>query len=402
MPEISKKIFISAGESSGDIHGANLMRCLLEKDPQITFHGLGRENMITAGLHSLHDMSHKSLMWLHALTEIFTFLKMKTDCVRFMRQERPCAVILIDYCGFNFYIARAAKKLGIPVIYYISPQLWAHGPWRVKKIKKLVDKLLVIYPFEKPFYENAGIPATYVGHPLFDEIRKKGVDEGVLGELKNGLGETVVSFLPGSRRQEIVRLLPLFLRSAAQIHQQIPSAQFLISCNDEHHFNLVEAIAKVSGVPYKIVVGNVHEVIQASALCIAGAGTVTLQIAYFLKPLIIVYKISPFAYFIARPFFTTPYIGLVNKLANRMIAPELLMCTGNHSWIAKQAAQLLRHDQKRRACIEELTLLMNRIAKPGASRHAADEIFKLIRPATIQPHNVGAIHELPLQDKTGV
>jgi lipid-A-disaccharide synthase len=378
MPEIPRKIFISAGDPSGDIHGANLMRCLLERDPHITFYGLGRENMIKAGLRSLHDMSHKSLMWLHALTELSTFLRMKKECIHFLMQERPCAVILIDYCGFNFYIASAAKKLGIPVIYYISPQLWAHGPWRVKKMKKLVDRLLVIYPFEKPFYDNAGIPAAYVGHPLFDEIHKEGVDEGVVTELKKQLGETIVSFLPGSRRQEIVRLLPLFLQSAVQIHQTIPSAQFLISCSNEQHFNLISGITKEFNAPYKVVVGNVHEVIKASSLCIAGAGTITLQIAYYLKPMIIAYKISPFAYFIARPFLTTPYIGLVNKLAGKMIAPERLMCRVNPAWLVNQAIQLLDDPQKRQACIHELSLLMNEIAKPGASKHAANEILTLL------------------------
>src|SRR3989339_502972 len=378
MPEISRKIFISAGESSGDIHGANLMCCLLEKDPNITFYGLGRENMAMAGLRSLHDMSQKSLMWLHALTELSTFLRMKKDCIHFLMQERPCVVILIDYCGFNFYIASAAKKLGIPVIYYISPQLWAHGPWRVKKMKKLVDKLLVIYPFEKPFYDNTRIPVTYVGHPLFDEIHKEGVDEGLVTELKKQLGETIVSFLPGSRRQEIVRLLPLFLQSAVQIHQKIPSAQFLISCSDEQHLDLIRTITKDYYAPYKIVVGNVHEVIQASSLCIAGAGTITLQIAYYLKPMIIAYKISPFAYFIARPFLTTPYIGLVNKLASKMIVPERLMCRGNPAWLVNQAIQLLNNTQTRQACIRELSLLMDQIAKPGASEHAADEILNLL------------------------
>ena len=381
MSEIPRKIFISAGESSGDIHGANLMRCLLDKDPNITFYGLGRENMAMAGLHSLHDMSQKSLMWLHALTELSTFLSMKKDCIHFLRQERPSAVILIDYCGFNFYIARAAKKLGIPVIYYISPQLWAHGPWRVKKMKKLVDRLLVIYPFEKSFYDQAGIPVIYVGHPLFDEIHKEGVDEGLVTELKKQLGETIVSFLPGSRRQEIVRLLPLFLQSAVQIHQIIPSAQFLISCSNEQHFDLISAITKESTVPCKIVVGNAHEVIKASTLCIAGSGTITLQIAYYLKPMIIAYKISPFAYFIAKPFLTTPFIGLVNKLASKMIVPERLMCRANSAWLVNQAIPLLSNPQKRQACIHEVSLLMDRIAKPGASEHAAEEIFKLISPA---------------------
>jgi lipid-A-disaccharide synthase len=303
---------------------------------------------------------------------------MKKDCIHFLRQERPGAVILIDYCGFNFYIARAAKKLGIPVIYYISPQLWAHGPWRVKKMKKLVDRLLVIYPFEKSFYDNAGIPVTYVGHPLFDEIHKEGVDEGFVAELKKQLGGIIVSFLPGSRRQEIVRLLPLFLQSAAQIHQTIPTAQFLISCSNDQHFDLISAITKEFNAPYKIVVGNVHEVIKASSLCIAGAGTITLQIAYYLKPMIIVYKISPFVYFIAKPFMITPFIGLVNKLAGKMIVPERLMYRANSAWLVHQAIQLLNNNQKRQACVHKLSLLMDEIAKPGASKHAADEILTLL------------------------
>src|SRR3989337_2708372 len=361
MPEISRKIFISAGESSGDIHGANLMHCLLEKNPNITFYGLGRENMLQAGLHGLHDMSGKSLMWLQVLTEESGFMKMKKNCLHFLKQEKTCAVILIDYCGFNFHLAKAAKKLGIPVIYYISPQLWAHAPWRARKMKKLVDKLLVIYPFEKSFYNNAGIPVTYVGHPLFDEIHKEGVDEGLVTELKKQLGETIVSFLPGSRRQEIVRLLPLFLESAIQINQVIPSAKFLISCSDEQHFDLINNILKGYKIHFKIVVGNIHEVISVSKLCVAGAGTVTLQIAYYMKPMIIVYKVFPFEYFIAKPFFITPYIGLVNKLADKMIVPELLMCRNNYAWLAHQAVQLLNDIQKRQVCISELTMLMDSI-----------------------------------------
>lgn len=372
------KIFISAGESSGDIHGANLMYCLMKKNPSLKFYGLGKENMKRAGLHCLHDMSTKSLMWLHVLTELTTFLQMKRDCIRFFRQERPNAVILIDYCGFNFHLARAAKKLRIPVIYYICPQLWAHAPWRVKKMKKLVDKLIVIYPFEKPFYEHAGIPVTYVGHPLFDEISKEGIDEGMVSELKRQ-GKPIISLLPGSRKQEIVRLLPLLLQSAVLIRQTIPSAKFLVSCSDEQQSELVQTITKESKVDCKIIVKNVHEVIGASDLCLAGAGTITLQIAHYLKPMIIVYKISPFAYFIARPFLTTPYIGLVNTLARKMIVPELLMLRKNYAWLAHQAIQLLSNSQKRQACINELTSLMNEIGRPGASEHAADEILNLLR-----------------------
>ncbi|TVM04377.1 MAG: lipid-A-disaccharide synthase [Candidatus Brocadia sp. WS118] len=376
MPDIYK-VFISAGDSSGDIHGANLMSCMMNKNPRIQFYGLGKSRMKQAGLHCLHDMSDKSLMWLHVLTELTTFLKMKKDCTRFFQQERPSLVILIDYCGFNFHLARAAKKLKIPVVYYICPQLWAHGPWRVKKMKKLVDKVIVIYPFEKPLYEAAAIPVTYVGHPLSDEIHIKDADGGTVSELKK-TGEPIIAFLPGSRRQEIVRLLPLFLRAAELINQAIPTAQFLVSCSDEHYFPLIQDITRQATIPCKIIQGNVHEIIKASSLCIAGAGTITLQIAYYLKPMIVLYKISPFAYFIARPFLTTPYIGLANALAEKTIVPEILMLRKNYRWLAREAIQFLRNDQKRQTCINELVSLIDTVGRPGASEHAAEEVLKLI------------------------
>ncbi|KKO20667.1 MAG: lipid-A-disaccharide synthase [Candidatus Brocadia sp.] len=376
MPDMYK-VFISAGDSSGDIHGANLMSCMKEKNPRIQFYGLGKNRMKQAGLHCLHDMSAKSLMWLHVLTELTTFFNIKKDCVRFLQRDRPRVVILIDYCGFNFHLARAAKKLKIPVVYYICPQLWAHGPWRVKKMKKLVDKLIVIYPFEKPFYEAAAIPVTYVGHPLFDEMHIKAVDEGTVSELKK-TGEPIISFLPGSRRQEIVRLLPLFLRAAELIYQSNPAAQFLVSCSEEHYAPLIQDIVRQTTIPCKIIQGSAHEIIKASSLCIAGAGTITLQIASYLKPMVILYKVSPFAYFIARPFLTTPYIGLVNALAQETIVPELLMCRKNYRWLAREAMQLLSNSQKRQACIDELTSLIGEIGRPGASEHAAEEIVKLL------------------------
>lgn len=378
MPEISKKLFISAGESSGDIHGANLMHRILEKDPQMRFYGLGKENMKQAGLHCLYDISKHSLMWLHALTELSTFFEMKRRCVDFFKQERPCGVILIDYCGFNFHLAKAAKKYKIPVIYYISPQVWAHAPWRVKKLKKLVDKLIVIYPFEKDFYSRAGIPATYVGHPLFDEIHKVGVHEEIVSELKRLMGEDIISFIPGSRKQEIIRLLPMLLQCVQKIQQAVPSSQFLVSCSNEQHFDLINEIIEESKVSCKIVVGNIHEIIKASRLCIAGAGTVTLQIAYYLKPMIIIYRISPFAYFIAKPFLITPYIGLVNRLANKMIVPEFLLYREDSARLIEEAIQLLSNSQRRQTCLDELSALMNTLAKPGASEHAAQEIVKLI------------------------
>jgi len=172
----TKKIFISAGETSGDLHGSNLIREIHKKNLSIKFHGLGRNRMVEAGMNCIHDMSSRSVMWLHTLKKIPELWNIFKDCTRFFDEERPELVILIDYAGFNFYLAKSAKRRNIPVMYYISPQLWAHGPWRVKKIRKLVDRMVVIYPFEETFYAKEGVSVKYVGHPLFDELntRKKG------------------------------------------------------------------------------------------------------------------------------------------------------------------------------------------------------------------------------------
>jgi lipid-A-disaccharide synthase len=246
-------------------------------------------------------------------------------------------------------------------------------------MKKLVDKVIVIYPFEKAFYDKAGVPSFYAGHPLFDEISKIGVNEDVVSRLKKPEAGRIISFLPGSRKQEIVRLLPMFLRAASLIKQAIPSVRFIISCNDAQYLDLVTALSKDAGVPYQIVVGNAHEIIKASDLCMASAGTVTLQIAYFGKPMIIAYKISLLACFIAKPFLTTPYIGLVNRLAGRMIVPERLMYRDNAGWLAEQALQLIEDERKRSDCVRELSAIMEQIAKPGASARAAEEIATLLR-----------------------
>lgn len=171
----------------------------------------------------------------------------------------------------------------------------------------------------------------------------------------------------------------MFLRAASLIKQAIPSVRFIISCNDAQYLDLVTALSKDAGVPYQIVVGNAHEIIKASDLCMASAGTVTLQIAYFGKPMIIAYKISLFACFIAKPFLTTPYIGLVNRLAGRMIVPERLMYRDNANWLAEQALQLTGDERKRSDCVRELSAIMEQIAKPGASARAAEEIATLLR-----------------------
>jgi len=340
--------------------------------------------MIEAGLQCIHDMSSRSVMWLQALKKIPGLWKIFKDCYRFFDEERPELVILIDYVGFNLYLARAAKKRNIPVMYYVSPQLWAHGSWRVKKIKKFVDRMVVIYPFEETFYTNRGVSVTYVGHPLFDELQTREIDKTLIGKLKDGENRTIVSLLPGSRKQEIRRLLPVLLETATVIHEKIPSATFLLSCSNTRNLELIEGITKRftsandKRLSIEIVTEKISEVIKASSLCISSSGTVVLEIAYYHVLMVICYRVSPFSYFVAKPHMNTPYICLVNAIAGTTVVPEKLMYRDDYKWLASQSTELLLNEEKRAACITGLKELISLIGSPGASERAATEALGMI------------------------
>lgn len=381
----TKRIFISAGETSGDIHGSSLIRQLRKKNPSIKVYGLGRNRMVEAGLHCIHDMSSRSVMWLQTLRKIPELWDIFSDCKRFFDEEKPELVILIDYAGFNFYLARAAKKRGIPVMYYISPQLWAHGPWRVKKLKKLVDKMVVIYPFEEAFFANEGIPVKYVGHPLFDELNARSIDEDFVKKMKDGKNKTVVSLLPGSRKQEIRRLLPILLKAANVIHKNFPSVKFLLSCSNKRNLELIDSITKSytsannnKNLSIEIVTEKISEMIKASSLCLCSSGTITLEVAFYLIPMVVCYRISPFSYFIARPFMNTPYVSLVNKIAGKTVVSEILMYRDEYKWLASRATELLLSEERRQMCIDGLKEVKSVIGAPGASEKAAEEALRMI------------------------
>ncbi len=381
--ETTKKIFISAGETSGDMHGSNLMREINKKNPSIKFYGLGRNKMAEAGLQCIRDMSSQSVMWLQSLKKIPGLWKIFKDCYRFFEEERPELIILIDYVGFNLYLAKAARKRNIPVMYYISPQLWAHGSWRIKKIKKFVDRMVAIYPFEEAFYTNGGVSAKYVGHPLFDELKTRVIDEALVEKIKGGEGETVVSLLPGSRKQEIRRLLPLLLETANIIHEEVPSVKFILSCSNKRNLELIESITQSftstnNKLSIEIVTEKISEIIKASSLCISSSGTVVLEVANYHVPMVIFYRVSPFSYFVAKPHMNTPYICLVNAIAGKTVVPEKLMYRDDYKWLASHAIELLLNEEKREACIDGLKDVTSVIGAPGASEKAAEQALRLI------------------------
>lgn len=373
-----KKIFISAGEHSGDLHGANLINELRKCDDTISIHGLGKSGMIGAGMNCVHDMAGKSVMWIQALTKVFEFRKIIKDVTIFFETGKPDLVILIDFCGLNFYLAKAAKKLGITVMYYISPQIWAHGIWRVKKLKKLIDKAVVIYPFEEEIYRNADIPVRYVGNPIIDELTKAEPDDTIISRLKNDYGDNIVSLLPGSRSQEVSKILPLLLKTADMLHKINDDIKFIVSCSDERFRESIEDMVKGCSCPVVVMEGNLFEMIKASRLCLAGSGTVTLKIAYHLTPMVVIYKLSYFARFIANPFFQSPFFCLVNKLAEDFIVPERLICSNDNKWILDSARELLENGETRERCINNLKKVKEMISQPGVSKRVAEEALALM------------------------
>ncbi|MFQ5957057.1 MAG: lipid-A-disaccharide synthase [Candidatus Brocadiales bacterium] len=378
----NKKIFISAGDPSGDMHGANLMKEILKRDPGVRFHGLGRHRMHDVGLQCLHAMDDHAIMWASTLVKIPTLWQVYRDCKRFFEQERPHLAVLIDYAGFNIYLARAASIRGVPVIYYVCPQLWAHGSWRIKKLSKVVKKMLLVYPFEEEFYTGSGVPFRYVGHPLFDELEKREQDNALVNRLKAEKGECVISILPGSREQEIAKLLPIFLRAAEDLQKKLPHASFLISCDHARNMDLIEIIKGRFNSPAEIVIGNLPEVIEVSTVCLTSSGTVTLEVAAHLTPMVVAYRITPFAYFVAKPYIETPFLCLTNKIAGEHLVPESLMYKDDHQWVADRVLELVQDKDRRSYVIEGLARVKANIGGAGASVRAAEEVLNAINSGT--------------------
>ena len=277
----------------------------------------------------------------------------------------PDALVLIDYPGFNLRLAREAHKRGIPVVYYISPQIWAWKRGRIRTIAKVVRKMLVIMPFEAALYEEAGVPCAYVGHPLLDHLPTV----EVRGSLR---GKFVIGILPGSRQQEIQRLLPIMLEVAEGIRQQYPEACFAVPCVDGEREAQVRAIA--GDVPLQTFVGNTYEVLDAAHFCLVASGTATVETALFGVPFVILYKVTPITYWIARAVVRIKHIGMVNILADKRIVPEFVQHEATASRVLPTALELLSDTPTRRQMIEDLAAVREQLGGGGASARAADEI----------------------------
>lgn len=365
------RIFLSAGESSGDVHGANLVRALRAAEPGVVCEGVGGRHMAAAGMVLRHDLAGQALMGFTEVAKAFrAILRVFHDTVEALAAQPPDALVLIDYPGFNLRLAARARRLGIPVVYYVSPQVWAWKRRRIHTIARRVNKMLVILPFEEALYRAIGVDCTYVGHPLLDHVASAR-PEGLYR------GGRVIGLLPGSRRQEIERLLPLMLEVAAGLRAVYPDARFVAPCVDEARESQVRELS--GGFPLETVVGKAYEVLDGARFCLVTSGTATLETALFGVPMVIVYRMGRVNYWVARSVVRLEHIGLVNILAGRGIVPEFIQHGATADRILPVALDLIADSPARTAMIRALAEVKAQLGAPGASARAAAEVLAATR-----------------------
>jgi lipid-A-disaccharide synthase len=369
------RILIVTGEASGDLHGANLAAALQTLSPGIELFGVGGKKMKAVGVRLVQGIERLDVMGLLGLAQIRQVARTYRTVSRFVRENALDAVVFIDNPGLNLRLARAAKRMRQRVIYYIAPQIWAWHASRIKVIKRVVDRMIVILPFEQELYRRAGVSCDFVGHPLLDvvapsydrsELRKHfGLD---------GAGR-VVGLLPGSREKEVRALLPLMLEAAARLARHEPGLQFVVAQAASIPDGLIDELSAGAGVTVRILRDQASEVMAVSDLLLVASGTATLQAAVIGTPMVIVYRTTPLTYLIAKLMIRIPWIGLVNIVAGRTIAPELIQQDATAVRLADEAARFLRDPQLLSDTRAAMKAVREQLGEPGASRRAAAAIL---------------------------
>jgi len=380
----SKKILLVAGEVSGDLHGSHLVEAIQRIDPEVQFFGIGGEGLERRGMNLLYPAHSLSVV---GVTEVF--IKLRSILMALQRlkksldQERPDLVILIDFPDFNLRLAKIAHRKGIPILYYISPQVWAWRPKRIKLIARLVKKMVVLFPFEVSLYEAAGVDVEWVGHPLLDIVKPTLPKEVASQRFGLDPKRRTIGLLPGSRIHEVERLLPPLLASAHLLQKEILDLQFIIPLAPGIPKTTLSSCMKNISVPVKVVEGFTYDVMNLSELLITASGTATLEGAILGKPMIIIYKVSFSSYWIGRALIRVDHIGLINLVAEKEIAPELIQKDVHPQRIADEAFRILRDPLLSRKMTESMGEVRQKLGEPGAAQRAARIVTSLLREGEV-------------------
>ncbi|MHB1286338.1 MAG: lipid-A-disaccharide synthase [Leptospirales bacterium] len=383
---MNKKLLIVAGEPSGDQHGAHLLSAMKELEPSLRVWSVGGDRLKAAGSEQIVPLTELSVM---GAVEVFKkaarIIKVWKTILRTVDSEKIGTVILIDFPDFNLRLAKALKKKGLMVLYYVSPQVWAWRKGRIKTIRKYVDHIFVLFPFEKDLYEQSGIPVTFVGHPLLDEPFPLKSPEEIAQNFfpEHPAAVFILGLLPGSRESELTRLYPRMLKALDLLLPEFPDLRVIVPQAPGLDDTLFEAFEKEypwSGDPnrFRRIKGQFREGVKACDLVVLASGTATLETALLGVPMVIVYVMNTLTYLLARALIRVPAIGMVNLIAGRIVMPELIQDNASPSSIRDQVRELLTHSGTLDQMKRELETVRERLGVPGASETIAGYMLEMM------------------------
>jgi lipid-A-disaccharide synthase len=373
---------LSCGEASGDLYAAALVEALRAREPGVEVLGFGGPRLARTGASLVGTYTGLSVT---GLVEALSVVPRSWRMIRALRErarvDRPDVFVAIDFPDFNFRLLPIMHALGVPVVYYVSPQLWAWRAGRIETIRRYVTRMLVIFPFETAIYERAGIPVEFVGHPLVDLALPREPREAWLARVGLDPGRPLVALLPGSRPNELRHMLPVLVRAARLIHRDLPAVQFVIARAPVLEDRLFEPVRALTHASIKAVIVEhaTDEVLAGSQVAITASGTATIQAALHQRPMIVVYRLSPVTYAIGRAFVRLSSYGMVNLVAGHPVVPELIQDRFTPELVARETLQLLTDSARADAMRHELGLVKAALGEGGASSRAADAILRAAR-----------------------
>ncbi len=370
------RILLVAGEASGDAHGADLVSALRARQPQLDIFGVGGPALRAAGMQTLVDSAAIAGMGLfEAADKLTALVRTYRALTRILRTHPPDLLVLIDFPEFNLRLAKVAKHVNVPVFYYISPQVWAWRRKRVYTIAKWVDLLAAVFPFEPDFYSAHGCSVEFVGHPLVGRVRPSRSRDDTLRLYHLNPVRKTIALLPGSRTQEVRYLLPPLLQAATVLGERYQFILAVASTLDRDH---IETTVRAHSAAIRVVQGDTYNITHAADLAVVASGTATLEVALLERPMVIVYRLAPVTYALARLFVRVPFIGMPNLIAERQVVPELIQSAVTPERIATEAQRLLTDARAYSVAQEGLREVRTRLGEPGAAARAADLVFNLL------------------------
>jgi lipid-A-disaccharide synthase len=372
------KIMMVSGEASGDLHGASVAKALKDQQPDIRIYGVGGQAMTVAGVDILYDIKELGVVgFVEVVKKYPHLLGVFNKLVEVLKTDRPDVLVLIDYPGFNMRLARAAKDLGIKVVYYINPSAWAWARGRAKKIAETVERVAAIFPFEAEVYTEAGANVTFVGHPLLDIVKPSMERAAAYIYFQADSNRPIITLMPGSRKQEIENLLPDMLKAVELLKQTHPAIQCYLPLASTIACDTIEAMLKQYNVNVQITQSHTYDLMGISTFIIAASGTATLEAALMGAPTIIVYRLAPLTWILGKLLVKIPYVGLPNIVAGKRIVPELLQSDVEANNIANIAQKWLDHSENLDMIQEDLRMMKTKLGEPGAVRRVAEVVLEV-------------------------